>query len=88
MVLRSLAKDLIPRKFRHELFLRLHRFLSRFSNDLTLTVDEYDGLYPNTRSRPPRPTSASSSRPTPSGSGRASPRGRSGSRCRWRRTRS
>ncbi|KAF7142414.1 hypothetical protein RHSIM_Rhsim05G0072300 [Rhododendron simsii] len=52
MVLRSLAKDLIPREFRHELFLRLHMFLSRFSNELTLTVDEYDGLYPNTLLQP------------------------------------
>ncbi|XP_058216662.1 AAA-ATPase At3g50940-like [Rhododendron vialii] len=48
MVLRSLANDLIPHEFRHELFLRLRRFLSRFSSELTLTVDEYDGLYPNT----------------------------------------
>ncbi|KAI8554247.1 hypothetical protein RHMOL_Rhmol05G0083700 [Rhododendron molle] len=47
MVLRSLAKDLIPRDLQHEVFLRLRRFLSRFSSELTLTVDEYDGLYPN-----------------------------------------
>ncbi|XP_058213277.1 AAA-ATPase At3g50940-like [Rhododendron vialii] len=47
MVLRSLAKDLIPRELQHDLFLRLRRFLSRFSSELTLTVDEYDGLYPN-----------------------------------------
>ncbi|KAG5547892.1 hypothetical protein RHGRI_013540 [Rhododendron griersonianum] len=47
MVLRSLAKDLIPRELQHDLFVRLRRFLSRFSSELTLTVDEYDGLYPN-----------------------------------------
>ncbi|KAH7853110.1 hypothetical protein Vadar_033385 [Vaccinium darrowii] len=47
MVVRSVAKDLIPHEFQHYLFIQLRRFLSAFSNQLTLIIDEYDGLYPN-----------------------------------------
>ncbi|KAI8554252.1 hypothetical protein RHMOL_Rhmol05G0083800 [Rhododendron molle] len=47
MVIRSVAKDLIPHEFQHALFVRLRQFLSTFSNQLTLIIDEYEGLYPN-----------------------------------------
>ncbi|KAF7143895.1 hypothetical protein RHSIM_Rhsim05G0072500 [Rhododendron simsii] len=47
MVVRSVAEDLIPDEFQHALFVRLRQFLSTFSNQLTLIIDEYEGLYPN-----------------------------------------
>ncbi|XP_058213282.1 AAA-ATPase At3g50940-like [Rhododendron vialii] len=47
MVVRSVAKDLIPHEFQHALFVRLRQFLSTFSNEVTLIIDEYEGLYPN-----------------------------------------
>ncbi|KAH7851940.1 hypothetical protein Vadar_018560 [Vaccinium darrowii] len=47
MVIRSVAKDIIPYEFQNYLFLKIHRFLSAFANELTLIIEEYDGLYPN-----------------------------------------
>ncbi|KAI8554246.1 hypothetical protein RHMOL_Rhmol05G0083600 [Rhododendron molle] len=47
MVVRSVARDLIPHEFQSYFFLKLRGLLGRFSNQVTMIVDEYDGMYPN-----------------------------------------
>ncbi|KAH7851198.1 hypothetical protein Vadar_008489 [Vaccinium darrowii] len=47
MVIRSVAKDLIPREFQGYFFQKIRGFLSSFSNERTMIIEEYDGLYPN-----------------------------------------
>ncbi|XP_058213276.1 AAA-ATPase At3g50940-like isoform X3 [Rhododendron vialii] len=47
MVIRSVARDLIPHEFQSYFFLKLRGLLGRFSNQVTMIVEEYDGMYPN-----------------------------------------
>ncbi|KAI8554245.1 hypothetical protein RHMOL_Rhmol05G0083500 [Rhododendron molle] len=48
MVIRSVARDLIPREFQSYFFLKPRGLLGGyFSNQVTMIVEEYDGLYPN-----------------------------------------
>ncbi|KAA8545996.1 hypothetical protein F0562_020553 [Nyssa sinensis] len=44
MLVRSVAKDFIPHEFRHFFLLKLRDLLSTFSNELTVVIDEFDGL--------------------------------------------
>ena len=43
MVIRSIARDYLPREVQSYFALKLRDFISRFSNELTLVIDEYDG---------------------------------------------
>ncbi|KAG5547890.1 hypothetical protein RHGRI_013538 [Rhododendron griersonianum] len=47
MVIRSVARDLIPHEFQSYFFLKLRGLLGSFSNQVTMIVEDYDGLYPN-----------------------------------------
>ncbi|GMQ09474.1 hypothetical protein CsSME_00052843 [Camellia sinensis var. sinensis] len=47
MVVRSVAKDFIPYEFQHFIAVKLRHFLSTFSNQITLVIDEFDGLNRN-----------------------------------------
>ncbi|KAL7002688.1 hypothetical protein U1Q18_003845 [Sarracenia purpurea var. burkii] len=47
VLIRSVAKDFVPHEFQHYLTVNLRHFLSRFSNQITLVIDEFDGLNPN-----------------------------------------
>ncbi|XP_042027866.1 protein HYPER-SENSITIVITY-RELATED 4-like [Salvia splendens] len=47
MVVRGVAQDLIPREFQDYLFSGLRSFAARFSNHLTVVIDEFDGLGAN-----------------------------------------
>uniref|UniRef100_A0A5B7AXD6 AAA+ ATPase domain-containing protein n=2 Tax=Davidia involucrata TaxID=16924 RepID=A0A5B7AXD6_DAVIN len=44
MLIRSVARDFIPHEFRHFFLLKLRGLLSTFSNELTVVIDEFDGL--------------------------------------------
>ncbi|XP_030530795.1 AAA-ATPase At3g50940-like [Rhodamnia argentea] len=47
MVVQSMVHTIVPREFQGFLFSGIRRFFSRFSNELTLVVDEYDGFIQN-----------------------------------------
>ncbi|XP_057788289.1 AAA-ATPase At3g50940-like [Salvia miltiorrhiza] len=48
MVVRSLAKDLLPNELQHYVYTKFHYLLtSAFSNEITLVIDEFDGLNKN-----------------------------------------
>ncbi|KAJ8764473.1 hypothetical protein K2173_006213 [Erythroxylum novogranatense] len=47
MLARTVAQDLLPHQFQDYLFFNLHKFFNRFSNQLTIVVDEHDGLVNN-----------------------------------------
>ncbi|CAI0375879.1 unnamed protein product [Linum tenue] len=47
MLARSLAQDFIPRELQGALVFRIRKFLSHFSSQLTMVVDESDGLVSN-----------------------------------------
>lgn len=47
MLIRSFANDIIPQEFRHFFFTKVHHFLTAFSNEVSLVIDEYDGLGKN-----------------------------------------
>ncbi|KAI7985685.1 Protein HYPER-SENSITIVITY-RELATED 4 [Camellia lanceoleosa] len=47
MVVRSVAKDFIPYEFQHFIAVKVRHFLSTFSNQITLVIDEFDGLNRN-----------------------------------------
>ncbi|KAI7985993.1 Protein HYPER-SENSITIVITY-RELATED 4 [Camellia lanceoleosa] len=47
MVVRSVAKDFIPYEFQQYIAVKLRHFLSTFSNQITLVIDEFDGLNRN-----------------------------------------
>ncbi|PIN15176.1 AAA+-type ATPase [Handroanthus impetiginosus] len=47
MLVRSFAKDLIPRELRQYFFTEVHYFLRTFTNEITVVIDEYDGLNKN-----------------------------------------
>ncbi|KAK6916593.1 AAA-type ATPase, N-terminal domain [Dillenia turbinata] len=48
VLLRSLAKDYIPHELRHYLYSTLKGFLSTFSSQLTIVIDEFNGFSKNT----------------------------------------
>ncbi|KAJ8770769.1 hypothetical protein K2173_021416 [Erythroxylum novogranatense] len=47
MLARSVALDFLPRQFQEYVFFNIYRFFSRFSTQLTIVVDEYDGFVKN-----------------------------------------
>ncbi|GFP85894.1 probable mitochondrial chaperone bcs1 [Phtheirospermum japonicum] len=47
MVVRSFARDFIPHELRHYLLAKFQLFLTAFANDVTLVIDEFDGLNRN-----------------------------------------
>ncbi|KAL3720434.1 hypothetical protein ACJRO7_005280 [Eucalyptus globulus] len=47
MVVRSVVQPFLPRELRGFLFSGIRGFLSRFSNEMTMVIDEYDGINPN-----------------------------------------
>ncbi|KAL7104638.1 hypothetical protein ACP275_08G258200 [Erythranthe tilingii] len=47
MVVRSVASDILPRELHNHIFSFIQNFFSRFSNQLTLVIDEFDGIVRN-----------------------------------------
>ncbi|KAL8556106.1 hypothetical protein ACS0TY_003785 [Phlomoides rotata] len=47
MLVRSVARDFIPDELRHYVFAKFHQCLTTFSNEITLVIDEFDGLNKN-----------------------------------------
>ncbi|KAL6222370.1 hypothetical protein ACLB2K_005762 [Fragaria x ananassa] len=47
MLARSIAQDLLPHEFRDYFFSGISSFFSRFSNQLTMVIDEFDALVSN-----------------------------------------
>ncbi|EYU31186.1 hypothetical protein MIMGU_mgv1a025149mg [Erythranthe guttata] len=47
MVVRSVASDILPRELHNHIFSFIQNFFSRFSNQLTLVIDEFDGIVKN-----------------------------------------
>lgn len=47
VLIRSIAQDYVPHELRDYIFSKLRGFFSSFSSDLTLTIEEYDGLNNN-----------------------------------------
>ncbi|KAL3843439.1 hypothetical protein ACJIZ3_000842 [Penstemon smallii] len=47
MLLRSFTRDLIPNELRQYFFTKFHHFLSTFTNDISLIINEFDGLNKN-----------------------------------------
>ncbi|KAF8011130.1 hypothetical protein BT93_J1676 [Corymbia citriodora subsp. variegata] len=47
MLVQSVVQPFLPREFQGFLFSRICGFLSRFSNEMTMVIDEYDGIVPN-----------------------------------------
>ncbi|KZV47919.1 hypothetical protein F511_33650 [Dorcoceras hygrometricum] len=47
VVVRGVAQDILPYEFQDYLFSGIRNLLSRFSNQLTLVIDEFDGLESN-----------------------------------------
>ncbi|KAK4491406.1 hypothetical protein RD792_002151 [Penstemon davidsonii] len=47
MLLRSFTRDLIPDALRHFFFNKFHHLLSTFSNEISVIIDEFDGLNKN-----------------------------------------
>ncbi|KAJ6367139.1 hypothetical protein OIU77_003504 [Salix suchowensis] len=43
MLARSIAQDVVPHEFQAYLFYRIRNFFGRFSSQLTMVVDEFDG---------------------------------------------
>ncbi|KAK3410370.1 hypothetical protein EUGRSUZ_J02369 [Eucalyptus grandis] len=47
MVVQSMVHTIVPRELQGLLFSRIRGFFSRFSNEMTMVVDEYDGFVQN-----------------------------------------
>ncbi|KAK2966010.1 hypothetical protein RJ640_017088, partial [Escallonia rubra] len=47
MVIRSLARDLIPHELQHYVFFSIRNFLKSFSSEAVLIIEEFDGLVGN-----------------------------------------
>lgn len=47
MVIRSVSNDYLPPEFQDYLFTGLRKFFNRFSSQLTMVIDEFDGLVNN-----------------------------------------
>ncbi|CAA0833992.1 cytochrome BC1 synthesis [Striga hermonthica] len=47
VLIRSVARDLLPPEFQVHIFSGIRRLLSSFSNQLTMVIDEFDRLDPN-----------------------------------------
>ncbi|XP_058092004.1 AAA-ATPase At3g50940-like [Magnolia sinica] len=47
MVIRTIANELLPRHFQDLLFSTLYTFLNRFSSQLTIVIEEFDGFSAN-----------------------------------------
>lgn len=47
MVIRSVSNDYLPPEFKDYLFTGLRKFFNRFSSQLTMVIDEFDGLVNN-----------------------------------------
>uniref|UniRef100_A0A7N0UA51 AAA+ ATPase domain-containing protein n=1 Tax=Kalanchoe fedtschenkoi TaxID=63787 RepID=A0A7N0UA51_KALFE len=47
LLVKAIASQLIPRQLQSHLVSKLHRFFSAFSTQLTLVVDEFQGMKPN-----------------------------------------
>ncbi|KAI3446137.1 hypothetical protein Pfo_002802 [Paulownia fortunei] len=47
MLVRSFAKDFIPHEFRQYFYTKFQHFLTTFTNEITLVIDEFDGLNKN-----------------------------------------
>ncbi|KAK1363539.1 Protein hyper-sensitivity-related 4 [Heracleum sosnowskyi] len=47
MVARSIARDYVPPEIQGYFYLGLHNFFRRFSNQLTMVINEYDGIESN-----------------------------------------
>ncbi|XP_022763236.1 AAA-ATPase At3g50940-like [Durio zibethinus] len=47
MLVRSFAKEFVPRELRDYIYLKIKNILVSFSSDLTLVIEEYDGLSHN-----------------------------------------
>ncbi|KAL3814117.1 hypothetical protein ACJIZ3_015385 [Penstemon smallii] len=47
MLVRSVSRDLIPQEINDYIYTKFNTFLSTFTNEITITIDEYDGLNKN-----------------------------------------
>ncbi|KAL3720423.1 hypothetical protein ACJRO7_005270 [Eucalyptus globulus] len=47
VVVQSMVHTIVPRELQYFLFSRIRSFFSRFSNEMTMVVDEYDGFVQN-----------------------------------------
>ncbi|KAL8542993.1 hypothetical protein ACS0TY_003760 [Phlomoides rotata] len=47
MLVQSVARDFIPDELRHYFLVKFHQCLTTFSNEVTLVIDEFDGLNKN-----------------------------------------
>ncbi|KAK3026993.1 hypothetical protein RJ639_041754, partial [Escallonia herrerae] len=47
MVIRSIARDLIPHELQHYVFFSIRKFLKSFSSEAILIIEEFDGLVGN-----------------------------------------
>ncbi|KAK4477121.1 hypothetical protein RD792_016331 [Penstemon davidsonii] len=47
MLVRSVSRDLIPQEINEYIYTKFNTFLSTFTNEITITIDEYDGLNKN-----------------------------------------
>ncbi|KAL2490689.1 cytochrome BC1 synthesis [Abeliophyllum distichum] len=47
MLVRSFTKDFVPPELRQYIFTKFHYFVATFTNEITLVIDEYEGLNKN-----------------------------------------
>ncbi|KAL3814118.1 hypothetical protein ACJIZ3_015386 [Penstemon smallii] len=47
MLVRSLSRDLIPKEINEYIYTKFNTYLSTFTNEITMTINEYDGLNKN-----------------------------------------
>ncbi|KAK4477120.1 hypothetical protein RD792_016330 [Penstemon davidsonii] len=47
MLVRSMSRDLIPKEINEYIHTKFNTFLSTFTNEITMTINEYDGLNKN-----------------------------------------
>ncbi|KAL2468431.1 Cytochrome [Forsythia ovata] len=47
MLVRSFTKDFVPHELRQYIFTKFHYFVATFTNEITLVIDEYEGLNKN-----------------------------------------
>ncbi|XP_073311165.1 AAA-ATPase At3g50940-like [Primulina huaijiensis] len=47
MLIRSVTKDVVPPELSQYIFTKFHNFFATFSNDMTITIEEFDGIARN-----------------------------------------
>ncbi|CAI9764374.1 unnamed protein product [Fraxinus pennsylvanica] len=47
ILFRSIAKDFVPHELKQYIFTKFHYFVTTFTNDITLVIDEYEGFNKN-----------------------------------------